>query len=161
MRFSVDLGPESTRQTSTSAIISPDGTRIVFPARSDSGFRKLATRQLDQGAAVTLAGTEGSRNPFFSPDGQWIGFFADGKWKKMSVLGGAAVTLCPATASSDGRAGGAVWGEDGTIIVTLDAVHLFRVPAAGGQPVLVGKPEEHGDQTWRWPQFLPGGESLL
>jgi len=56
----------------------------------------LATRLLSENKPTLLSGTENGRDPFFSPDGQWIGFFADGKMKKISVQGGAAVTLCDA-----------------------------------------------------------------
>ena len=113
VRVSVDLGPDAVAGTSMTAAISPDGTRIVYPVRG-AGGTQLATRLLNQTAPTLLPGTEGSYNPFFSPDSQWIGFGADGKLKKISVLGGAAVTICDAP----GLRGGS-WGEDDNIIATL------------------------------------------
>ena len=105
----------------------------------------------------SLAGTEGAAEPFFSPDSRWVGFFAGKKLKKVPLQGGAAVSLCDA----DSLERGASWGEDGAIIANLDGYHLFRVPAMGGEPEIIGKPEQHGERTWRWPQVLPGGESVL
>ena len=162
IRFSVDLGPEAIRGQSSagsslSPVISPDGTRLVFPVRTADRTQQLATRRLDQPSVTILAGTEGGFDPFFSPDGQWMGFFAGQKLKKVQVAGGVAVSLCDTTASPRG----ASWGEDGTIIANLDLYHLYRVPVNGGEPKLIGKPEEHGERTWRVPQVLPGGENVL
>ncbi|SPE37377.1 Serine/threonine protein kinase [Candidatus Sulfopaludibacter sp. SbA6] len=155
MRFSADLGPDAVAGLSTTAILSPDGTRIAFPVHGANGVQ-IATRLIDQSKATILSGTEGATDPFFSPDGQWIGFGADQKLKKISVRGGAPVTLCEATSLR-----GAAWGEDGNIIATLDLLHLFRIPAAGGTPQLLAKPEDKGLRTYRWPQILPGGDTLL
>jgi Tol biopolymer transport system component/predicted Ser/Thr protein kinase len=156
MRFSADLGPAAVRGAQITATISPDGTRLVYPVKTGSTIQ-LGTRLLDQSRANILSGTENAEQPFFSPDGQWIGFFADQKMKKISVQGGAAVTLCATLAPPRG----ASWGEDGNIIANLDNLHLFRVPAAGGNPEMLVKPEDHGERTWRWPQVLPGGEMVL
>jgi serine/threonine-protein kinase len=162
IRFSVDLGPEAIRGLAGSGeffnpVISPDGTRLVFPAKAPDGREQLAIRRLDQSIGTILAGTEGGVDPFFSPDGQWIGFFAGGKLKKISRQGGEVVSLCDTV----GQGRGAAWAEDGAIIANLDRFHLFRVPAAGGEPQVIGKPEQHGERTWRWPQVLPGGENVL
>ena len=157
MRFSADLGADGLRGQHITAILSPDGTRLVFPARGPAGSTLLAVRLLDQSKANILAGTEGAVDPFFSPDGQWIGFFADQKLKKISVQGGAAVTLCGSTAGPRG----ASWGDDGNIIANLDNLHLARVPAAGGTPQMLLKPEDRGVRTYRWPQVLPGSEYVL
>ena len=96
MRLSVDLGPDAVAGQFTTAAISPDGTRLVFPVKSPDGKQILATRLLDETKPALLSGTENGRDPFFSPDGKWIGFFADGKMKKISVQGGAPVVLCDA-----------------------------------------------------------------
>jgi len=162
IRFSIDLGPEAIRGRAETGefynpVISPDGTRVVFPAKVADGSEQLATRRLDQSTIAILVGTEGAVDPFFSPDGQWIGFFAGKKLKKIPRQGGAVVSLCDAA----GLELGASWGEDGAIIANLDGYHLFRVPAAGGEPQLIGKPEQHGERGWRWPQVLPGGENVL
>jgi serine/threonine-protein kinase len=114
---------------------------------------------LDQSPAIVLPGTEGAEDPFFSPDGQWIGFFADGRLKKAGVQGGAAVVITEEPAVG---ARGAWWKDDGDIIATLDLFHVFRVPAGGGkaEPLAV-KPDDSGYYTFRWPQALPGGDALL
>jgi len=157
MRLSVALGPEAVVGTRTTVAISPDGTRIVLPVRSADGKQQvLATRLLDQPKATPLAGTEGGADAFFSPDGRWIGFFAEGKLKKISVLGGAAVTLCDAPSPRGGS-----WGEDGNIVAALTAnAGLSRISAAGGAPQELTR-RKAGEQTHRWPQILPGSGAVL
>ena len=155
-RLSVDLGPDALTGLNLTAAISPDGRRLVFPVRAPDGKQQLATRLLDQAQTTLLPGTDNGHDPFFSPDSQWLGFFADGKLQKTSVQGGAPVTLCDATFDL-----GASWGEGGTIIAALNVVSgLSRVPAAGGRPqpsTELGK----GESTHRWPQILPGGQVIL
>jgi serine/threonine-protein kinase len=156
MRFSVDLGVGAVAGGRVTAVLSPDGTRMVFPIRTPSGTQ-LAMRVLDQPKANPISGTEGGGDPFFSPDGQWIGFFANGKLKKISVQGGAALTLCDAPNDR-----GAAWGGDGTIIFSSNGPSgLMRVPDTGGTPQNFTKPEDTAERNHRWPQFLPGGQSLL
>jgi serine/threonine-protein kinase len=119
----------------------------------------LYVRRLAQLQATALAGTTGARDPFFSPDGQWLGFFADGKLKKISVAGGAAVTLADAPSDRGGA-----WGDDGSIVFMPNAGPagpLMRISSAGG-----GKPEAvttlaEGEVTHRWPQVLPGARAIL
>jgi serine/threonine-protein kinase len=157
MRFSADLGPGAVAGELFTAAISPDGNRIVYPVREGDTTR-LATRLLDQSKSMVLAGTEDAEAPFFSPNGQWIGFFAANTMKKIPVQGGGVVTLCKNVST----ARGASWGEDGYIIANLDVVHLYRVPAAGGgTPQIVAKPEDKGQINYRFPQILPGGENVL
>jgi serine/threonine-protein kinase len=155
-RLSADLGPDAMTGFGLTAAISPDGRRLVFPMRGPDGKQQLATRLLNQAEATLLPGTENGNDPFFSPDSQWVGFFADSKLKKISGEGGAPVTLCDAPYNY-----GASWGEDGTIIAALNLLSgLIRVPAAGGraQPLTrLGK----GEATHRWPQILPGGQAIL
>jgi len=120
-RLSVELGADVSLliDQGSAAILSRDGQTLAFIA--EQGAREtpqipasqLYVRRLDQLQPVALAGTNGARDPIFSPDGQWIAFFADGKLKKIATLGGAAITLADAPA---GR--GAVWTDDGTIIFT-------------------------------------------
>jgi serine/threonine-protein kinase len=158
MRFSADLGPEAVAGIRITVAISPDGARIVYPVRYQNTVQ-LATRLMDQSKATILAGTEDGRDPFFKPDGQWIGFFAGGKLKRVSVQGGAAVALCDT--ESGGERGGS-WGEDGTIVATLDGRHLFRIPEAGGKPQApFPKIDEKAQTVYRWPQILPGGQTVL
>src|SRR4029450_1602849 len=91
--------------------LSPDGTHIVYWGRSTDGKDRLYARALDRDQAVPLPGTEKGRQPFFSPDGQYVGFFADGKLKKTSVDGGGATVVGE---SPDSRGGSG--GEEGRII---------------------------------------------
>ena len=158
MRFSADLGSEAVEGPRITAAISPDGARLAFVARGPAGKQQLATRLLDQANLTLLPDTENAADPFFSPDGQWIGFFADGKMKKISVQGGAAVVLCGAPGAF-----GASWGEDGSIIVNLATGPggLSRVPAVGGTPQAITKPREKGELLHRWPEILPGGQAVL
>ena len=155
MRMSVDLGPDAVAGLHNTVAISPDGTRIVFPMRGADGKQQLATRLLEQATPTLLPGTENAADAFLSPDGQWTGFFADATLKKISVLGGAAVTLCAAPAMR-----GASWG-DGNIIVALSAnAGLSRIPDAGGTPQPLTKLSQ-GETTHRWPQVLPGASAVL
>ena len=157
IRFNVDLGPDSLRGEPRRRPSLPTARAWRTSCEVTSGLPQIATRLLDQVAATTLAGTENAELPFFSPDGQWIGFFADQKMKKISVQGGAAVTLC----DTSGPPRGGSWGEDGFIIVNLDNFQLARVPSAGGKPELVGEPGKHGERTWRWPQVVNKGQTVL
>src|SRR6202007_2632695 len=93
--------------------LSPDGTHLAYVA-TQGGTEQLYLRQMDNLEAKPLPGTEGGVNPFFSPDGQWVGFFAGGKVKKVSVNGGAALPLFDAAAYP----AGASWGSQGTIAFT-------------------------------------------
>jgi serine/threonine-protein kinase len=114
----------------------------------------LFTRQLDQASATELPGTERADGPFFSPDGQWVAFFADGKLKKVAMRGGAVVPLC-----DNPGVGGGSWGEDGTIITAADFT-LSRIPSAGGARTRVTELAP-GESVHRWPQILPGGKAVL
>ena len=103
-----------------------------------------------------MPGTQFAYDPFFSPDGQWVGFFSPAKLRKVAVQGGAPTVLCDA-----GGGRGASWGEDGNIIFApATASGLLRIPAVGGTPEPVTKLAE-GEGSHRWPQVLPGGKALL
>jgi Tol biopolymer transport system component len=160
MRLSAEIGADASLYTTmgSSAILPPDGTRLALVAAGSDQRRRIYVRSLDQLQATALSGTEDARDPFFSPDGQWLGFFADGKLKKVSVQGGAAVTLCNAPNDRGGS-----WGEDGTIVFTPDnRVALSRVSSAGGTPQpLTMLDKQAAEATQRWPQVLPGGKAIL
>src|SRR5208282_5252950 len=158
VRLSVDLGPDAVAGRNLTAAISPDARRLVFPARGPNGKTQLATRLLDQAQATLVPSTENGEDPFFSPDGQWVGFFADNKLEKISLQGGAPVTLCPCSIAPGC---GASWGEDGNIVMTYYGLaQLFRLPAAGGRMEPLTKLGK-GEVTHRWPQVLPGGQAIL
>jgi Tol biopolymer transport system component len=154
VRLDVDLGRDVylTAVGGSDVIISPDGARIAYLSRG-----RIFTRRLDQASATALPITPGATSPFFSPDGQWIGFTANGKMRKVSVEGGSEVVLCDMGASYTGGD----WGEDGNIVLSLGArAGLSRVSSAGGSPVpitaLQGEERSH-----RYPQILPGGKAVL
>jgi len=136
----------------------PEWDHVVFPSRGSDGQQRLSIRQLNEAKATTLAGTEDAADPFFSPDSQWIGFFANGKIRKISVSGGAPFTLSEAP-----NMRGASWGVDGNIIAALNTGGgLYRITAAGGTPQpLTTNPANKKELTHRWPQILPGGEAVL
>jgi serine/threonine-protein kinase len=116
----------------------------------------LYLRRLDQLTALPLAGTDGAVNPFFSPDGRWIAFFADGKLKKVAAGGGATVTLADTP-----NARGGTWGDDDTLVFMPDMIGgLWRVSSTGGQSVQLTTLAE-GEVSHRWPQLLPGSQSVL
>jgi predicted Ser/Thr protein kinase len=159
MRLDVELGQETSLAKLTDGPIlalSPDGTTLAMIVRDANGETRLATRPIGQSQVTLLAGTEGATAPFFSLDGQWIGFHADRKIKKISAAGGAAVTLCDASANMTGS-----WGDDGNIIATLGwGASLSRIPSAGGAPSPVTL-LERGEFRHSWPQVLPGSRKIL
>ena len=153
IRVNVDLGPDAVVGVNTTVALSPDGRRIVYPARGPDGKQQLATRLLDQAQPALLPGTEGGADAFFSPDGQWIGFFSSGQMKKIPVQGGAPVVL--ATLASVGY--GASWGDGEDLIAAMGAVGpLFRISPSGGAPEPFAKLDAR-DRSQRWPQILQGG----
>src|SRR5207249_4202020 len=126
--------------------------------KGPGGSSRLYVRRLDQLQARPLSGSDDASNPFFSPDGQWIAFFAGGKLKKISVTGGAAVTLCDAP-----QPRGGIWADTGTIVfqpISGSGGNLMRVSSAGGKPEPLTTLAE-GETTQRWPQVLPGGKAVL
>lgn len=153
----IDVDMISGIYASTFAAISPDGTRLIYTVRSPDGEPMFAMRMMDKTTGVPIPGTEGGHDPFFSPDGQWLGFFAETNLKKVSVNGGAPIILAEA---SNPR--GASWGEDGTIVAALiNTSGLFRVSADGGSPPQPLTKLNPGESTHRWPQVLPGGQIAL
>lgn len=135
--------------------LSPDGTRLVYSARQ-GGVQQLYLRSLGGLEARPIPGTEGAVQPFFSPDGQWLGFFADGKLKKIPASGGEALSLGDAT---DPRGGS--WGAQGTIIFAPTRYSAVqKISDAGGAPQPVTR-LVNGESSHRWPELLPSGKALL
>jgi len=163
LRLTAELGASASfvNALRTAVTLSPDGTSLAFAGQSSPNAPpQLYVRRLEELQATPLPGTEGARNPFFSPDGQWIAFFAEGELRKIAVAGGATVTLSEAP---DDRGG--TWSEDGTIVFTpapAAGVGLSRVSSAGGTPEVLTEPDPAaGEVTHRWPQSLPGGRGVL
>jgi serine/threonine-protein kinase len=153
MRFDLDLGniPPPSADRGANAILSPDGTTLVYVSQS-----KLFVRQLDQNKAKELPGTEKAEAPFFSPDGRWLAFFAGDKLLKIPTAGGKVTNLCDAPL---GAVGGGSWGEDGYIVAAINYV-LSLVPTTGGTPKPLTELGQ-GEIVHRWPQFLDGGKSVI
>jgi eukaryotic-like serine/threonine-protein kinase len=140
--------------------LSPDGRTVAYIAARE-GISRLYVRALDSFEASPLAGTDGAFHPFFSPDARWVGFFAQGKMKKIPVGGGSVQAIVDA-----GPNGGASWDADGTIVYAPSAISgtagLARVSAEGGQPTVVTTPDvAKGEYSHRYPQILPGGRAVL
>ena len=158
-RLDVDLGADvSLPAPSTfgvSVAISPDGTRLVYASGTPV---KLFTRRLDQPKVTELPGTQGASKPFFSPDGQWVGFLTPNKLNKIAVEGGPVVPLGDINLTTFA---GASWGEDSSILVSeAFGKALRRFPAAGGPPEVVA-PLGNGEIALAHPQLLPGARAIL
>jgi len=138
--------------------ISPDGRQIVFVVDPVDGPPQLYLRSLERFEAVSMPGTEDAVLPFFSPDGQWVGFWADGVLQKVSVRGGAPVKICDLPIVFRG----AGWGPDDIIILGGSNSGLARVSAGGGTPVSITNIDiDRGEDYHAWPDVLPGGEDVL
>jgi serine/threonine protein kinase/Tol biopolymer transport system component len=147
-----------------SLALSPDGHTLVVAA-SDGSTERLYVRSLDRPEATPLEGTEGAATPFFSPDGAWVGFFAERRLKRVPVGGGAAVDI----ASGPGFPAGASWGADDRIVFAGYQTPLQMVDARGGTPENV-IPTDRNDASTAlasaqtshlFPEMLPGGRILL
>jgi serine/threonine-protein kinase len=151
LRVSDTIGSE----VGTDVVIAPDGTRIAFVTHDEQSHSRLNMRRLDDPKVSELAGTDGARAPFFSPDGRWVGFWANGAVKKVAVDGGPAVVIAE---SADLL--GAAWRTDDTIIAATRYGVLASLPAAGGAPKTVLDLTGESAVVF-WPQLLPGGDRVL
>jgi eukaryotic-like serine/threonine-protein kinase len=138
--------------------ISPDGKLIAFNATDSNGKTQIWLRPLNALAAQPLAGTEGTRRPFWSPDSRFLGFMAEGKLKKIDVTGGPPTKICDAPTGIDGS-----WSPEGVILLDGTGTDpILRVSAAGGTPVVAVKPEPSRKEVQvGWPEFLPDGRHFL
>ncbi|MCH7679352.1 protein kinase [candidate division KSB1 bacterium] len=154
-RWEIALPTEmSLEQGST---ISPDGNRIVYSGRTGDDTQ-LYLRSLDQFRTIPIKGTAGARNPFFSPDGQWLGFVVNDKIMRVALAGGTPVTICDILSSSKAH-----WASDGAIYFQAHyGAGISRVSASGGTPEGVTQLDQrHGERHHREPEVLPDGKSLL
>ena len=135
--------------------LAPDGLHLAYVA-VQGGIQQIYLRAMDSLEARPIPGTEGATAPFFSPDCQWLGFFAGNKLKKVSMSGGAVQTLGDAAFS-----GGASWSRGGMIAFAPAWASVLRqVSDGGGAPQLLTRFEK-GEINHRWPEFLPGGKAVL
>ena len=156
-------GPEGVSFESNRGqpVVSPDGRSVAFLGSSEGVFSQLWVRRLGSLEARPLPGTTGARCPFWSPDSRHLGFFADGKLKRIDLAGGSPVELCDVTSARGGA-----WGESaaggGVILVGSRRSGLRRISASGGELTpATTLDEERGERGHRFPYFLPDGRRFL
>ena len=139
--------------------LSPDGRTLAFSAEDERGTTMLWVRSLDSLTTRTLTGTENGTFPFWSADGQKLGFFTlpEGKLKTISMSGGSATVLADVSGW-----GGGTWNREGTILYVLEpSKGLYQVAASGGPPTPVLEVDRSKCWAYRWPKFLPDGKHFL
>jgi Tol biopolymer transport system component len=150
---------DDTRLEAGAPVPSPDGARVAFVARSTSGRRSIWIRDVRSTNLRELPETADVLGPpFWSPDGRWLGFVADGRLKKIGLSGGPALTICAVQANL-----GATWNSDNVIVVApVNRTVLHKVSAAGGTPEpLTTLDATRKENSHRWPSFLPDGRHFL
>jgi eukaryotic-like serine/threonine-protein kinase len=158
MRFAAPTASTvRARDTYGIITISPDGRQIVYSGTSGSSAM-LFRRAIDEFEGTPIAGTEDGVQPFFSPDGKWIGFFARHKLMKVAVSGGQPIEIAHASFPR-----GAAWLDDDTIVFCPYYYGgIERVPATGGAAAIVSTVNRAaGERMHRWPHTLPGGKVIL
>ena len=162
MRFSILPPPDRTflNDATSAPTLSPDGEELVFQVLTSAGDRpRLAVHAFDVDDTRDLQGTDGAIYPFWSPDSRFIGFFADGKLKRIDTRGGAPEVICDLPGQV---AYGGAWSDDGTIMFSVNAFPLLRVPARGGTPSPVTKLDATKKELGHTrPWFLPDGRHFL
>ena len=160
VRFTLDTGQallSASWHQFGGLAVSRDGQRLAWVA-SDGKVDRLYQRRMDSLETRALPETAGASNPFFSPDGRWIGFFADRMLKKISVEGGAPVALAPVR---DNRGGS--WSDGDEIVFAPDSFGgLLRIPAGGGSPApLTELDASRGEMSHRWPSVVAGAGAVV
>jgi serine/threonine-protein kinase len=157
-RLSISLPLEQTLAAGApqTLALSPDGTRIVYVATEDGGRTQLFLRSLDRFEPAVIPGSDGASAPFFSPDGEWVGFFSRDALFKVPIRGGPLLRISDAS-----PVWSASWGPDDTILfaTTTKPNGIWRVSAGGGTPERLT--ESSANQQHAFPQALPGGDTVL
>jgi len=156
IRFTVDM-PEGT-VLSSGGLVSPDGRHLAFVAQDLSGRRHLWVRTLNSAETRALPGTDGAHRPFWSPDSQTLGFFANGKLKKVGLTGAPLQTIAHTKTNTPGGS----WSANGFILFSERTSGLFSVPVSG-EPIAPATALDQAamESGHRWPQFLPDGRHFL
>ena len=155
LRLSVALPEDVGLERMSFLSLSPDGRHLAFIGYS-KGATALWLRHMDSGVVDQLPGTQSAFAPFWSPDSRFLGFFAEGKLKRISIDGTQMQVLADAPAPSGGA-----WGSQGVIVFAArQSDGLFRVPASGGEAVRVTTLGPR-DEAHRWPAFLPDGKHFI
>ena len=154
----LDLALPRTEEVAmfTYPAISPDGSRLVTVAEKTDGGTLLWIRSMESGEGRFLTGTEGAALPFWSPDGRYIGFFADRSLKKVMASGGPSQVLTRV----DGPATGATWGADDVILFSGSTEGVFQVTESGGDATLATE-REPVEEGHFWPSFFPDGRHFV
>jgi eukaryotic-like serine/threonine-protein kinase len=157
-RFTLKL-PEKALTTGP-PVISPDGRRIVLHLSTDDRKELLWVRALNSIDVQPINGTDGGTQPFWSPDSRSIGFFANGKLKRVDLSGGPPQSICDIETPTNA---GGTWNPNGVIVFAQAPTDgLFRVSAAGGTPVRITQVDTSHDEVGHsWPYFLPDGQHFL
>jgi serine/threonine-protein kinase len=142
------------RPSRTAIALSPDGRRLAFTARQGDR-QQLYVRRLDEGEARPLPGTEGADNPFFSPDGQSVGYWSRGAIRRASLDGGPPVEICPSAPLA-----GAAWVAPDEVVFATTADGLMRVGLGAGAPEPLTR-RAPGEVSHRLPHAVPGGAVLF
>ena len=147
---------QSTRPSGTALTLSPDGSALVFSG-VDDGRRALYLRQFGAAQATLIPDTDGGTAPFFSPDGRWVGFWANGELRRVALEGGPAQSIAATPVTF-----GASWGDDDRIVFARAVGGLWAVAASGGTPTqIVALDESRGEVSCRLPHVLPGADAVL
>jgi eukaryotic-like serine/threonine-protein kinase len=156
VRLSIPLPPGE--EITTYPAITRDGRTVAYVTQRGTDDPQLYLRDLDAFRARAVPGSRGARQPFFSPDGKWVAFFAQGQLQKAEVAGGAPIPLADA-----GNPMGGTWNEDNTIIYVAGlGSGLLQIPASGGTPNSLTKPDGAAQgYAHVFPQVLPGGRRIL
>jgi eukaryotic-like serine/threonine-protein kinase len=155
-RLSIPMPPD--QKLTDYPAISPDGRTIAYISQKGTEEQKLYLRSLNSFESKEVSGSSGAQQPFFSPDGKWIAFFAQGKLKKSGVAGGSPIEITEAQDPFGGT-----WNKDGTIIFAAALNSgLLRISENGGKTESLSKPDGAGQgYAHVWPQALPDGHSIL
>jgi serine/threonine-protein kinase len=147
--------------TGNEVAVSPDGRHLVYSGIGEGGATQVYLRSVDDFLGKLIPGTEGSEegSPFFSPNGEFVAFFARNELRKVSLTGGLPITLCDVL----GPVSSGSWGPDDTIIFgSSSGSGLYQVSALGGEPEVLATPDlDKGEFSYSDPHFLPGGEAIL
>jgi len=158
-RFGISLPAGQILVTSSAfhpMAISPDGSKLVYSATT-GGTIHLYLRSINSFETQTLPGTEGAMDPFWSPDGQWIGFQSASKLRKVSPAGGAPLVVC----DLPGPFRGATWLADGSIVLAAAQAGFWQVPGSGGAPRQILAPDAAKGDRYFWPASIRSGKKIL
>jgi Tol biopolymer transport system component len=156
VRLAIAL-PPGAELTSYPAI-TRDGRTVAYVAQQGAADPQLYLRDLDAFDSRIVAGSSGAREPFFSPDGKWVAFFANGQLQKAEVAGGAPIRMAEASYPFGGT-----WTTDDAIVYAASlSSGLLQIPASGGAPRQISRPDGAANgYAHVFPQALPGGRALL